>query len=894
MIKHKSIKSTLLLYFGSMVAILFIVESVALLGMIKTKNSLKTVYEDRTVALDNLNRIEVLLYKNRLAITTSSITPTPDVISRNIEQIEKNIEEVEDIWKDYMATFLTPEERVLAEKFAYDRRKFVMQGLNPAVAALRANDLDRVNQILVEFIRPLYKPVGEGIHQLGKFQLDMASREYEETQYRYEIIFKWLVAISVIGLGSALWLFYVLSRSVSNSLRDVVKIANGVAAGDLSQQIVIRSTNEIGQLMNALKHVHDYLIRIISQTRDSEARIRAVLDNVDQGIIAFSVNGEIEMFNPAAELIFGYKKNEILGKNVNLLMREANYQDGLDEQSLESGIFTMPREANEVVGVRKNGLHFPLWYKSNEIYLNSNHLIIAVTRDLTARKESENKLLSAKEHAERISSELSSYIHAIDQHALVSVADPFGRIIHVNDKFCELSGYSMAELRGHDHRIVNSGVHSNAFFAEMWATISRGEIWRNEICNRAKNGKLYWVDSAIVPVKDLDGRIERYISVRVDITKRKHNEHELIRLGRVLDESLNEIYVFNAETLNFTMVNVRAQRNLGYSMDELRGMTEFNLEPGLTREMFEQRLGPLRRREKDVVTYEVEYQRKDNSRYPVEVAIHLSVNEFPQVFVAVVQDVSEHKKIERMKSELISTVSHELRTPLTSIRGSLGLMAGGVVGQLPLQAKSLVDIAYKNSERLILLVNDILDMEKIEAGKMEIYCKPVELMPILHQSLDANRAYSDQFKVTYELENELPGIMVNVDENRLMQVFANLLSNAAKFSFEGGKVMVAVIASSDRVCVAVKDNGSGISKEFHSYIFQRFAQGDSSDTRKKGGTGLGLSITQAIVEKMGGSIGFSSEPNVLTTFFVEFPIWDGAVVDEAVLNETKGQSKKAE
>ena len=589
------------------------------------------------------------------------------------------------------------------------------------------------------------------------------------------------------------------------------------------------------------------------------------------------------MFNPAAELIFGYKKDEIIGKNINLLMREASYQDGLDEPYLESGVFVVPGERDEVVGVRKNGLHFPLWYKSNEIYLNSNHLIIAVTRDLTARKESENKLLFAKEYAERISAELSSYIHAIDQHALVSITDPFGRITQINDKFCELSGYSREELRGHDHRIVNSGVHPNAFFAEMWAKISHGEIWRNEICNRAKNGKLYWVDSAIVPVMDTHGKIERYISVRVDITNRKHNEHELMRLRRVLDESLNEIYVFNAETLHFTMVNARARRNLDYSMDELWEMTEFNLEPDLTHEIFEQRLGPLRRREKDVVTYEVEHQRKDKSRYPIKVAVHLSINESPPVFVAVVQDITEHKKIERMKSELISTVSHELRTPLTSIRGSLGLMVGGVAGELPPKAKVLSDIAYKNSERLILLVNDILDMEKIEAGKMEIHCKPVELMPLLYQSLETNRAYGDQFNVTYELENDLPGIVVNVDDNRLMQVFANLLSNAAKFSFDGGKVKIEVIAGGDRVRVAIKDNGSGISEEFSSHIFQRFAQGDSSDTRKKGGTGLGLSITRAIVEKMGGSIGFSSEPNVLTTFFVEFPICGAFVGDEVVI-----------
>lgn len=317
----------------------------------------------------------------------------------------------------------------------------------------------------------------------------------------------------------------------------------------------------------------------------------------------------------------------------------------------------------------------------------------------------------------------------------------------------------------------------------------------------------------------------------------------MIRLGRALDESSTEIYVFDAQTLHFTMVNTRAQRNLGYSMDELKGLTAFDLEPNLTHEIFEQRIGPLRRGEKDVVTYEVEHQRKDKSLYPIEISMHLSANESPPVFVAIVQDITEHKKIERMKNELISTVSHELRTPLTSIRGSLGLIVGGVAGELPPQVKALVDIAHKNSERLILLVNDILDMEKIEAGKMEFQFTSIELMPLLYQALEANCAYGKQFNVSYELENDLPDIMVNVDANRLMQALANLLSNAAKFSFAGDKVTVAVMVSDKRVRVTVKDHGGGISEQFHSQIFQKFAQGDSTDTRKKGGTDLGLSIT---------------------------------------------------
>lgn len=266
-------------------------------------------------------------------------------------------------------------------------------------------------------------------------------------------------------------------------------------------------------------------------------------------------------------------------------------------------------------------------------------------------------------------------------------------------------------------------------------------------------------------------------------------------------------------------------------------------------------------------------QRKNGITFPMDLAVsemHLGGR---RMFTGIVRDITERVKIERMKSEFVSTVSHELRTPLTSIRGSLGLLAGGVGGVLPAQAKALIDIAHKNSERLILLVNDILDMEKIEAGKMEFQPKPVELMSLLEQALEGNRAYAEQFNVTYELEGVLPEVMVDVDGNRLLQVLANLLSNAAKFSSSGDKVIIAVTRNDKYVRVMVSDHGSGIPEQFRSQIFQKFSQADSSDTRMKGGTGLGLSITKAIVERMGGSIGFDSQPDVLTTFFIEFPIW---------------------
>jgi len=274
-------------------------------------------------------------------------------------------------------------------------------------------------------------------------------------------------------------------------------------------------------------------------------------------------------------------------------------------------------------------------------------------------------------------------------------------------------------------------------------------------------------------------------------------------------------------------------------------------------------------------TSEWTFIRKDGSPFPVLMTITALRDEHGEInaFLGIATDITERKQMERMKTEFISTVSHELRTPLTSIRGALALVAGGVVGELPAAAKPLVEIAHKNSERLILLVNDLLDMEKIEAGKMELNASPVKLMPLLQQALDGNLAYAEQYQVSYELVGDLPGAMVNVDANRMMQVLANLLSNAAKYSPAGGKVQVAIERIDRRIRLAVKDNGPGIPDEFKDRIFQKFAQADSSDTRKKGGTGLGLSITKAIVEHMGGRIWFDSQPDVQTAFYVEFPEW---------------------
>ncbi len=236
-------------------------------------------------------------------------------------------------------------------------------------------------------------------------------------------------------------------------------------------------------------------------------------------------------------------------------------------------------------------------------------------------------------------------------------------------------------------------------------------------------------------------------------------------------------------------------------------------------------------------------------------------------------DITELKRIDRMKTEFISTVSHELRTPLTSIRGSLGLIAGGVAGELPEAAKKLVGIANNNCERLIRLINDILDVEKIESGQMRLNPQVVDIKQLVQQALAANEGFAGQHRVTVLLQAPDEPLPVRIDSDCLTQVLTNLLSNAVKFSPPEGAVEVRVSRVAQQVRVEVADHGPGIPEEFRSRIFQKFSQADSSDTRQKGGTGLGLNISRALVEQMGGQIGFSSEAGAGTTFFFEIPEW---------------------
>jgi PAS domain S-box-containing protein len=272
-------------------------------------------------------------------------------------------------------------------------------------------------------------------------------------------------------------------------------------------------------------------------------------------------------------------------------------------------------------------------------------------------------------------------------------------------------------------------------------------------------------------------------------------------------------------------------------------------------------------------TREWTFVRFDGSRFPVNVTITPLRDEHGAVtgFLGVIEDITVRKEVEKLKSEFTAVVSHELRTPLTSIRGSLGLILGALSTGLPLKVRELLEIAQSNCDRLVLLVDDILDIEKFSAGQMRFELKTVPLARLVRQAVDENEGYARKFQVRIELAPVDEACPVSVDPDRFIQVMSNLLSNAAKYSPPGGTVRVQAGVHGDGVRVSVRDDGPGIPEGFRERIFEKFSQADASTTREKGGTGLGLHIAKRFVEHMHGQIGFESEAGRGSTFWIDLP-----------------------
>jgi polar amino acid transport system substrate-binding protein len=485
---------------------------------------------------------------------------------------------------------------------------------------------------------------------------------------------------------------------------------------------------------------------------------------------------------------------------------------------------------------------------------------------------------------------------ALDQHTIVSIADREGRIVHANDRLCEISGYSREELIGRTHAVFKSGLHPPEFYAELWRTVLSGETWQGELCNRARYDSLYWLSTTIVPFPDGDGVPEQFISVSTDITRQKTMQEE-VRGSRLFLQSMTESMgegVYALDKSGYcSFLNPEAERLLGWSLMEL-SMSPLHEVAQLTDTVGNPLFGI------DDIAHEVlrtqrpyrsEYDTftdRDGRIFPITINLVPMIQDQEAVgVVAIFQDITDRQDSEsrlreatrraeeasQAKSGFLANVSHEIRTPMNAI---IGLSHLALQTELTPRQRDYVEKVHRSGESLLALLNDILDFSKIEAGRLDIESVEFSLQEVL-DDLGGVLGYKAEEKglaLLFDVPREVPRHLVG-DPLRLRQILLNLCNNALKFTEEGEVVLSVRTERSDagaaHLRFSVRDTGIGISPDQRERLFQSFSQADIGTTRRYGGTGLGLAISKRLVELMGGRIEVESAPGMGSTFSVAIP-----------------------
>jgi PAS domain S-box-containing protein len=452
---------------------------------------------------------------------------------------------------------------------------------------------------------------------------------------------------------------------------------------------------------------------------------------------------------------------------------------------------------------------------------------------------------------------------------VVIETDSNGALVFLNPAWESLTGRASVDCLGQDL----GGFFPRDCRAAVHAALADRTSDHQELTTRIEH-----VDGRTVRVVLTTSPISTggVVAVLRDVTREYEYQEELSKLSIVASSTSNLVVITDASG-RIDWVNPAFEETTGYALDEIRGRTpgSFLQGPGTDQDAVD-RIRTAIREGRSASEEVLNYSRSGGAYWiTLNLTPVFDANGVLERYISVQADITERKRIERMKNEFVSTVSHELRTPLTSIGGAIGLLLGGAAGPLPDKASSLLRLAQRNSERLTLLVNDLLDMERLAQGGMPIESEVHALMPIVATAINENQAYAGQHGVELSLVERCDDVTVEVDSLRLIQVLSNLLSNACKFAPAGTTVDVRVSRRDDSVRMAVRDRGPGLPEAFRDVAFEKFSQADGSDARARGGTGLGLAISKELVEHMGGSIGYEQAEGGGAVFFVDLPLASG-------------------
>ncbi|MDC0739444.1 PhnD/SsuA/transferrin family substrate-binding protein [Cognatishimia sp. SS12] len=483
-------------------------------------------------------------------------------------------------------------------------------------------------------------------------------------------------------------------------------------------------------------------------------------------------------------------------------------------------------------------------------------------------------IMLAEERKNILDSEIRSkifYRSAVEEHTVFCMINLEGRISHVNESFCKTTARARADLLNMPLADLLDEREQEILHDDIMKAMQVGAPWDGPLKILREDGSAAWAQCTVIPVSGAGNELSEIALVATDMTQtrkgisdsRFHDSLELIE---------DQVVVMRPNTLEMLYCNKAARERLirqrmggewmGKKVKDFITESDMHALDLRCKALVE---GPQRR-----VTWEV--TAKNGTPYEISLEYVQPENDEPR-FIAIYRDITQRKVAEKAKNEFVATVSHELRTPLTSMKGALGLALSGAIGEMPEQMNKMISMASNNCDRLVMLINDILDMEKIEAGKMDFKMEPLDLTEVIDKALEANKFYAEKFGVTLRLnvDEDPDGFSFMGDKNRMAQVMDNLLSNASKFSEKGSEVIVALRIHRGRMRLSIRDFGCGIPKSAHATIFDKFTQADMGDTRSQGGTGLGLSIAKLIVESHEGAIFFASQEEVGTEFFVDLP-----------------------
>jgi len=656
---------------------------------------------------------------------------------------------------------------------------------------------------------------------------------------------------------------------------------------------LVRKNAESGRFVAV---VHDITERKAHENKllDAEQRIRAVIETVVDGIVTIDSQGVICSFNPAAELLFGYSENQVKGHNVKMLMPEPfrTEHDGYLINYLTTGKRKIIGIGREVTGQRKDGSTFPMELAVNEMQVSGKRMFTGIVRNISERKQAEHELEEASRLRQAILDSANFSIISTNNEGIIQT---------FNKGAQKLLGYSELDVVGkltpavlHDlDEVVNQSKQLSEELGEevelgfetfvARARCGIGVADENEWTYIRKDGSRVPVMLSVTALRNHKGVITGFLGIASDLTQKRQAEQQQRdaqnRISAIFENVIDSIITINdkgiIETANPATVNV-----FGYKLDEIVGQ---NIKMLMPAPYHEEHDGYLQRY-KDAgearvigIGREVVGRRRDGSTFPMELAVSKMDVSGKQMFTGIVRDITERKQAEeslrqakeeaernnRMKSEFLNMMSHELRTPLTVIVGYLPLLKDEAQMPEPAMIATMAKDMAASSSHLMTLINDLLDLSKIEAGKMSLNAENLSSRELVQSVLDNLSNYAREKGIV--LVNQVMDENFIVDAVRIKQIFINLVGNAIKFT-EQGSITVSSQKRDNKLEFKVIDTGCGIPADDLPHIFDKFRQVDSTSTREAGGTGLGLAITQKLVELHGGEIQVTSQPGAGTIF----------------------------